>query len=280
MENKITVLVPAYNAESTIARTLASLDAQLDNRFNVIVCSDGSTDGTNELARNWCMLRDNTSFYENRHMGVGATREKLYKECETEYFIFLDADDVLYPYATKLINEAINSENDIYHFYFYRENDSDLTLYTEKIGLTWTHGKVYKREFINRYGITFDPKLKTGEDSYVNAICYELADYKVIDIPIYIWCNNANSITRSIDYDGLFGLLRDNVTATEKSLKFVARYKEYSSIKFVEATLVFIEKNVAHILNSTKYTELQKTLMKESYDSLINTIERVKHGYC
>ena len=43
------MIIPAYNAESTIAETLASVRAQTYQALEIIVVDDGSTDGTQDI---------------------------------------------------------------------------------------------------------------------------------------------------------------------------------------------------------------------------------------
>lgn len=42
----ITIIIPAYNAEKTIRRTLNSLEKQTNKNFKCVIVNDGSTDQT------------------------------------------------------------------------------------------------------------------------------------------------------------------------------------------------------------------------------------------
>lgn len=267
---KLTVLIPAYNAEKTLHRTLASLDSQIDDNFKVIIYSDGSDDSTLEIFESYkmrssigCMID-----YKMKNNGVGFSRERLMKMCETDYFMFLDADDVLEPSAVKFINDAISKydSKDIIMFHFFEETPKGLKLYTQEDGLTWCHGKVYRKGFITDNAITFDPGLKTGEDSYVNSICFELGDFEIVNIPVCIWCNNPDSVTRSLEKGGAYQFILDNAKSMLYAAKFLdANGKPRSEWKFVEANLPVIRKNIEVIRRyCTKHeTEVLLEIYKE-----------------
>lgn len=268
MERMLTVLIPAYNTESTIMRTLASLDAQIDNDFNVIVYSDGSTDNTDFLASTWCYANNTAEFYKGEHTGVGATREKLFEKCETEYFMFLDADDVLMPYATKMVNDAVRKiGGDVLLFHFYKELENGLKLYTQSDGLTWCHGKVYRKPFIEKNGITFDPGLRTAEDSYVNSICFELGEFNIVPFPICVWCNNPNSVTRCIGKHTAYDFVLDNTKALVKAAKFVSETKPVEQINFIKPNIAVIKANIDEI--DDYMTPEQKEEVMEYYRKFI-----------
>ena len=48
---RVTVVIPAYNAERTLTETLSSVAAQTMHDLEVIVVDDGSKDGTADVAR-------------------------------------------------------------------------------------------------------------------------------------------------------------------------------------------------------------------------------------
>ena len=92
----VSVLMPAYNAEKTIASSLESLIAQDYPNIEIIVVNDASTDGTEKVARH--VLESGgrpfriISHKENR--GVAAARNTGMDAMRGEFFWCLDADDM------------------------------------------------------------------------------------------------------------------------------------------------------------------------------------------
>ncbi|MDA1091608.1 MAG: glycosyltransferase family 2 protein [Proteobacteria bacterium] len=96
----VSVIVAAYQAADTIARTLASISGQTLKPKEVVVVDDGSTDGTFAAAElqapnmNGIELR---VFRTEENLGAGAARNRAIEEATGAYLAFLDADDEWLP---------------------------------------------------------------------------------------------------------------------------------------------------------------------------------------
>lgn len=93
---KISVIIPAWNAGSTIGRAITSVRNQRINLHEVIVVDNGSTDDTAHQA---IQRQDNLNIkvLPCSTPGSGAARNTGIKAAEGDYIAFLDADDVWYP---------------------------------------------------------------------------------------------------------------------------------------------------------------------------------------
>jgi glycosyltransferase involved in cell wall biosynthesis len=95
MRPLISILIPAYNAETWIPYTLQSAVAQTWPRKEVIVIDDGSTDRTAEVARQFAPKGVRVVSTENR--GLSAAVNEAYRHCQGDYIQELDSDDILAP---------------------------------------------------------------------------------------------------------------------------------------------------------------------------------------
>lgn len=101
----ISVLLPAYNAELTIARAIRSCLNQLGVNVQVVVVDDGSTDDT---ARRVKSLRDERIIYIHQsNAGLVAALVTATKYATGRYIIRLDADDFFEPRALKRMMGAM-----------------------------------------------------------------------------------------------------------------------------------------------------------------------------
>jgi len=91
---KISVVVPTYNSEATVAATLDSALLQTTPAEEILVIDDGSTDGTVQLLRKY---GTKIRLFEERHQGLAAMRNLLFDRARGELIAFLDSDDLWHP---------------------------------------------------------------------------------------------------------------------------------------------------------------------------------------
>lgn len=113
MYNKtISVIIPAYNAVSTIGRCLDSILSQTYKYIEIIVVNDGSTDDTQNVLNEYCKLHSNIkvlNHQENR--GLFAARLTGVKEADGKYIGFVDSDDYVSVDYYRLLVKAIMDQN-------------------------------------------------------------------------------------------------------------------------------------------------------------------------
>ena len=94
----VSVVVPAYNREGTLPRTLDSVLAQTFEDFEVLVVDDGSADGTAAVAEAYAGRDDRVRLLRQpKNAGVSAARNRGLREARGEFVAFLDSDDEWLP---------------------------------------------------------------------------------------------------------------------------------------------------------------------------------------
>lgn len=93
--NRLSVIIPVYNGEKYIEKTLESMVTQTVENFEVIIVDDGSTDGTAEICKKYCDDYNDFFYIRQEHKGVYAARNAGIEKAKCEYFLFLDCGDVL-----------------------------------------------------------------------------------------------------------------------------------------------------------------------------------------
>lgn len=111
----VTIGIPAYNEEKTIADLLNSIVSQSSKRHTVkeiLLVSDGSTDDTVRAAKK--VKSNKIRIIEGRkNIGRVARRSQIIKLCKTDILVFLDADGVLESTTSldKLIRPFVTGKN-------------------------------------------------------------------------------------------------------------------------------------------------------------------------
>mgnify|MGYP003237932331 CR=1 FL=1 len=95
MKSDISVVIPLYNKEKEIARTLRSVLAQTSQPLEIIVVDDGSTDGS--AARVEEIGSPLIRLIQQENRGVSAARNRAMQEACGEYAALLDGDDTWEP---------------------------------------------------------------------------------------------------------------------------------------------------------------------------------------
>ncbi len=88
---KYSVIIPLYNKEMHIARSIQSVLGQNYNDFEIIVVDDGSDDAGLSVVRQF--KDDRIQVYQQKNSGVSSARNMGIQKARGEYLAFLDADD-------------------------------------------------------------------------------------------------------------------------------------------------------------------------------------------
>lgn len=219
MKNKmktIDIIIPAFNAEKTISRTLDSLYNQSYTAFKVIVVNDASIDNTVQIVKSYFDKLDICLINLKQNKGVSNARNVGIENSNGDYILFIDSDDAV-------------DENYIEHFIEidpkkdfvvidHRSNNEikdpkgkveETTVvefkkkcwdYWSKYRITNVWGVRYSRKIIELKMIRFDTDLKWGEDTKFN-IQYLKECSTMVTLPYaeYIYFDTANSVSHKYE---------------------------------------------------------------------------------
>ncbi len=94
MKPSVSVIIPCYNAEKTVLRTLEALDKQTIKGFEVVLVDDGSADSTAEAAKSFSPKNFKLAVLAEKHAGPAAQRNCGAKKAKGEMLLFTDSDCV------------------------------------------------------------------------------------------------------------------------------------------------------------------------------------------
>jgi len=94
---RVSLLLPAFDAEKTLGAALESVRRQTEPRFECVIVDDGSRDETRNVARDFVRKDERFSLLERDHEGVVATLNAGLVECRGRFVARMDADDIMHP---------------------------------------------------------------------------------------------------------------------------------------------------------------------------------------
>ena len=97
MREVISVIIPAYNSESTLVSCVASVLDQTYRETEIVIVDDGSVDGTLKMGNRLSSIYNNVRVESIKHAGPSAARNAGLRLARGRYIAFVDSDDRIHP---------------------------------------------------------------------------------------------------------------------------------------------------------------------------------------
>lgn len=197
-EVKASVVIPAYNEEKYLGRTLNSLvNQQTDINFEVIVVDNNSTDKTSKVAQSF-QDKLNLRVILEKKVGRGAARARGFEEAKGEIILSTDSDTLVFPTWVETLASGIKDNiiatstsckitdcspitNSLFNFI----QPVTMMLYRLFLGHFWLSGfsfAILKSSYIKAGG--FDTKIQAQEDLDLSFRVAKLGKIKFINKPV------------------------------------------------------------------------------------------------
>lgn len=109
----ISVIMPAYNAEKTVEKSVRSILSQTFTDFELVAVDDGSRDNTYEILKSLAESDSRIKLLQNNpNAGVSKTRNRAISESSGEWIAFCDSDDLWAPEKLSCQLELLNTYPD------------------------------------------------------------------------------------------------------------------------------------------------------------------------
>jgi glycosyltransferase involved in cell wall biosynthesis len=139
----LSIIIPTYNREKMITKTLESIKSQSCQKFELIIVDDGSTDDTALAVEPY--ISETIKYYKKENGERGVARNYGVAQSAGQYVTFLDSDDLLYPDHIEVAHQFINDhpEVKVFHSGYDIANSSGEILSSQKCA-----GKNINRELL------------------------------------------------------------------------------------------------------------------------------------
>ena len=223
-KNKISIIVPIYNSESTIKKCIDSVIQQTNENWELILINDGSTDNSQQICLNYEKKDNRIKFLNQENQGVSVARNKGLDVATGDYIMFLDSDDYIEPITidtfNKVIGETPNVELVLCGYYSVRNgkkkkvymdscklenNINIIEKMSTRINFNFLrppHEKLFKTKIIKDKNIKFDASLNLCEDfCFVLEYLKHVNNFVIIEDCLFDIVVRQGSLSRSNRYN-------------------------------------------------------------------------------
>jgi glycosyltransferase involved in cell wall biosynthesis len=111
---RVSIGMPVYNGERYVAETLDSLLAQTFGDFELIICDNASTDGTEHICRAYADRDTRIRYVRNpRNLGAAGNYKRVFELSSGEYFRWANADDLFAPEGLARCIEVLDHQRSV-----------------------------------------------------------------------------------------------------------------------------------------------------------------------
>ena len=226
----ISVIIPAYNCQETIAKTIRSIIHSAEkcnfSNYEIIVVNDGSTDNTYSIVEELKKSNQILSILQQDNAGVSVARNNGLSKATKEYIMFVDSDDTI---LMETFNNIKDTPEDTFLIFgyiqkykrativkketkksFLNKNQAIESLVSNNSVRGFSTNKIYRKEIIQKTNTFFDSRLRICEDLDFNIRYISKTNEKIAIIPsaYYVYymrknscskkCNSINTMQKAI----------------------------------------------------------------------------------
>jgi len=285
---KISVVIPVYNKEKHLEKTINSVLQQDFSDFELILIDDGSTDKSATIINQFDDTR--IVFHTQTNQGVSATRNKGVSLANSKLIAFLDADDYWYPNHLQEIYDLYN------HF-------PDAVFYATAYKIIYQNGGAKKHVYpfpkkqiqIEKYyrfskgiHLFYTSNFAVKKEVFVNVGGFKEMHSEDIDLFLSIGTKYpmaySQQITMKYRFDVVNSLskkhtaeerirLAENFIALEKTDSYLKQFLDFYRYTWVIdlrlANKLLIAKELVKQIDLKNLTKTQRFLIKRSHKQLL-----------
>lgn len=268
----VSIIIPMYNVEDKITRTIDSLMRQNLKEYEIIIIDDCSKDNSYNICKDYIENNkiSNIILLKNEaNHGPSYTRNKGIKLAKGEYCVFLDSDDYYEDNTINIMLENMKKESLIVVGikYIYKKNKINYITYgkeNETINinkdefvnfhltglLNQPSNKMYDLHYIKENNILFNENSAYGEDIEFNLVYTKYIENIIfINKPLYVYTEGKSGLNNTYKSNELM-IAKQNFENKIKNLK-----ENYKVSKENEEILYtrYIEERIRHYYRFNKY---------------------------
>ena len=207
MNPKVSIIVPAYNAEKYLACCLNSIAVQTMPDVECIVVDDGSTDNSLLIVEEFASSRDSFRIIKQENRGTSIARMNGLAVAKGDFIWFIDSDDYLVPGALDTVIQLLKKHSEVdvlmIQVQMYDENTGNRWIkayapapegiisgkeYLQRTPTTVTPVQfIIKRTLFENPDIRFPEGLRHEDEYFSRVLQYNSVQMYISDEPLYVY---------------------------------------------------------------------------------------------
>lgn len=294
---QISIILPCYNVEKYLSRSIESVLAQSYSNFELLVVIDGSPDNSKKIAEEFAQKDDRIKVFEKENGGLSDARNYGLERAKGEFIYFMDSDDYIESNLLEDNLKIIQDENLDFIIFGYIQDDEDadgnliaskavipnlselikgqpIELDVHHIGLMgYAWNKVYRKSFLDEHNFRFIKGISLVEDILFNAPIYTISQKIVFNPKTYYHYFNRPVVTlMKTFHENSFELI---IRRTNAFKQFLTNW-DFPEIAVNKMVAIYYFQGIKYVINnifsSTNYKSnyLDEVLEHEYTRKFIN----------
>lgn len=239
----VSIIIPIYNVEEYIKKTVESVMNQDYKNIEIILVDDGSPDNSSVIIDNLANVDNRIKCIHKKNGGVSSARNAGIRVAKGEYITFIDGDDWVEPNYVSYLLSLVQASNckigmNKNNFSDFNQKTSEKTYCVPSRKATeWIYlgdvfvavwNKIYQTSFLRENNIYFNEDIWYGEGMLFNIICLSNVEKVAIgEKSVYHQVTNPNSAMRKFNVESnLCGI---------KSLDIQKEYLDDNDVEIIDA---------------------------------------------
>ena len=276
MDNfKVSIIVPAYNLENYIRKTLKSIENQTYKNLELLVINDGSRDLTSEVASEFLSKTSlKYKVIDKENGGVSDARNIGIENATGDYLMFLDGDDYIENTTLEKVVAEFSSSNEDFIYYGMKSVDEKdkvladypkesfldnlitgkeliIKLLSQEVETIPMHAFFCKTKIVKDNNIKFTKGCTNGEDQefYLKYLCH---------------CNKVKSINEYLCY----------YVQREGSISNSVNFSKFTVLEAFDRIKIYIKKHI----DDNRIDSLLENKYKREFFTNFNSIIKFYSG--
>lgn len=282
MNIKVSVIVPVYNAQNTLAGCLGNLVNQTLKELEIILVDDCSTDNSakiiDDCKKQFSHMIQIISFENNQ--GPGAARNAAIEVAAGEYIGFVDSDDIVdVTMYEKMYAEAMAHNYDVVDCGFYSEKEQQAILYTSDElkgnlddtkrsqlivsgGYIWS--KIFKKDIFLNKGLRFREDYILEDSDFITYVYSTIKSIGNVKEVLYKYTYTSGSLSSTMEVDPYVRSIQSAMLAIYKKEQVLENYEQLKDAVEYEIIHMYLC-GVIMLLHTIKNRKIKliKELQKE-----------------